>query len=187
VRRGKRSAYTSLPTTLSPPPWCRGAADRRVARRAPASRGGPPRSERAPASRSFPVGDWDRYEPVQFLGAGGMGRVFKARDPKLQRFVALKFLRENEPEHVRRLLREAQAQASIDHPNICKVYEVGEVDGQFYIAMQYIKGKALRAAKEEMSFEAKVEVIRKVAEAMHAAHRLGVTHRDIKPANIMRG
>ena len=67
------------------------------------------------------IQSWTRYENVEFLGAGGMGKVYKATDPKLHRVVALKFLRENEPDHVRRLLREAQAQASIDHPNICKV------------------------------------------------------------------
>lgn len=136
-------------------------------------------------SRRFPDRQWGRYEQVKFLGSGGMGRVFKAKDPRLQRHVALKFLRDDEPEHMRRFAREAQAQASIDHPNICKVYEVGEVEGQSYIAMQYIEGKSLRAMKQELSLDAKVELMRKVAEAMHAAHRLGVIHRDLKPANIM--
>ncbi|MFO0592334.1 MAG: protein kinase [Polyangiaceae bacterium] len=140
---------------------------------------------RPPPSVRLPNPQWTRYTNIEFVGTGGMGRVYKALDPKLNRVVALKFLRENEPAAVRRLLREAKAQASIDHPNICKVYEVGEVDGQSYIAMQYIEGRSLRAMRRELSLDAKVEIMRKVAEAMHAAHRLGVIHRDIKTANIM--
>lgn len=138
-----------------------------------------------PPSVRLPNPQWTRYTAIEFVGTGGMGRVYKALDPRLNRVVALKFLRENEPAQVRRLLREAKAQASIDHPNICKVYEVGEVDGQSYIAMQYIDGRSLRAMRRELSLDAKVEIMRKVAEAMHAAHRLGVIHRDIKTANIM--
>jgi serine/threonine-protein kinase len=144
-----------------------------------------PPSQDPSTSLPFPAPGWTRYENVEFLGAGGMGRVFKARDPRLNRVVALKFLRDNDPEQVRRLLREAKAQASIDHTNICKVYEVGEAAGQSYIAMQYIEGRSLREMKGEISIDAKIEIMRKVAEAMHEAHRLGVIHRDIKLANIM--
>ncbi len=146
--------------------------------------GRPDNGERASATPPS-IQSWTRYQNVELLGAGGMGRVYKATDPRLHRVVALKFLRDNEADHVRRLLREAQAQASIDHPNICKVYEVGEVQGQSYIAMQYIEGKSLRAMNKVLPLDAKIEIMRKVAEAMHAAHRLGVIHRDIKTANIM--
>src|SRR4051812_11734965 len=140
----------------------------------------------APGSvRAFPVPGWDRYEIVEFLGAGGMGRVFKARDPRLNRFVALKLIRGDEPELIRRLLREAQAQARVDHENVCKVYEVGEVEGLPYIAMQYIVGDSLKEARDRMTLDQKVEVMRQVAVGLHAAHRLGLVHRDIKPANIM--
>lgn len=136
-------------------------------------------------SRSFPIPQWDRYEDIEFLGAGGMGKVFKARDPRLGRDVALKLLRETEPELVRKLLREARTQARIAHEHICKVYEVGEVEGQPYIAMQYIEGRSLNELKREMSPEQKIAVVRDIAEALHAAHRAALIHRDVKPANIV--
>lgn len=135
--------------------------------------------------RAFPVQGWDRYEVIAFLGAGGMGRVFKARDPRLNRFVALKLIRGDDPELVSRLMREARAQARIDHEYVCKVYEVGDAEGHPYVAMQYVVGASLREARDEMTLEQKVEVIRKVACGLHAAHRTGLVHRDIKPTNIM--
>ncbi|HLM75302.1 MAG TPA: protein kinase [Polyangiaceae bacterium] len=144
-----------------------------------------PRSSQVPSSRVFPVAGWDRYERIEFLGAGGMGKVFKAEDPRLGRLVALKLLRDSDPELVRKLLREARAQARIEHEHICKVFEAGEVGGHPYIAMQYIKGRSLKELKRELTLEQKVAAIRDVAEALHAAHRAGLIHRDIKPANIM--
>ena len=144
-----------------------------------------PRPLEAPSSRVFPVAGWDRYEKIEFLGAGGMGKVFKAEDPRLGRPVALKLLRDSEPELVRKLLREARAQARIEHEHICKVFEAGEVGGHPYIAMQYIKGRSLKELKRELTLEQKVSALRDVAEALHAAHRAGLIHRDIKPANIM--
>jgi tetratricopeptide (TPR) repeat protein/predicted Ser/Thr protein kinase len=145
-----------------------------------------PKRSQAPGSlRSFPVPEWDRYTIVEFLGAGGMGRVFKARDPRLGRFVALKLIRGDDPALVGRFLREAQAQARIEHEHICKVYEVGEVGGHPYIAMQYIPGVSLKEAKDGMTLEQKIDVVRRVATGLHAAHRIGLIHRDIKPANIM--
>src|SRR5262249_44947935 len=89
-------------------------------------------------ARAYPVPNWDRFEPGEFIGEGGMGRVYKARDPRLNRYVALKFLRGGDPQQVRRFIREAQTQARIDHAHICKVHEVGEVEGMPYIAMAYI-------------------------------------------------
>ena len=143
--------------------------------------------DRTPASLSRlpPVNLGDRYEIIEFIGAGGMGKVFKARDPRLGRYVALKFILYDDPELVRRLLAEARAQARIRHENICKVYEVGEAEGHPYVAMQLIEGESLRVAKWKMSIEQKVAVIADVAEALHAAHRIGLIHRDVKPANIM--
>lgn len=136
-------------------------------------------------SRLPPVLCWDRYEILEFLGAGGMGKVFKARDPRLGRYVALKFILYDDPELVRRLTVEARAQARIQHERICKVYEVGEVEGHPYVAMQLIEGESLRGAKWRMTLEQKVAIVADVAEALHAAHRIGLIHRDIKPANIM--
>ena len=136
--------------------------------------------------RRPPVTEWARYQIEGFLGAGGMGSVFKARDARLGRFVALKFLRDSDgqPEQRRRFDREARAQARLDHPSICKIFEVGEVDGHPYIAMQYLEGQPLSAIKHELTVEQKVKLIREVAEALHAAHREGLIHRDVKPGHV---
>jgi len=128
---------------------------------------------------------WRQYEDLRLLGEGGMGRIFRAVDPALKRLVALKFLRREAPDLVARFVQEAQHQAMVDHPNVCKVYEVGEWQGQTFIAMQFIDGQTLEAAREDMSLMQKVEVMEAVAEAIHMAHRQGLIHRDLKPANIM--
>ncbi len=132
----------------------------------------------------FPVEDWDRYKFVEFLGEGGMGRVFKAFDPRLKRHVALKFVRSDDAGFSLRLMHEAQAQARVDHPNVCSVYEVGEVEGKVYLALPFINGQPLDEAAASMNLEQKVRVMADVAEGLNAAHRLGLIHRDIKPANI---
>ena len=146
---------------------------------------GVPDEPAAPAPTGFPITDWNRYEYVSFLGRGGMGVVFKARDPQLRRHVALKFLVRAEPERARRFVAEARAQARVEHEHVCKVYEVGNARGVPYIAMQYIDGITLGAAGEQMSLEDKVHVMRKVADAVHAAHQGGLIHRDLKRSNVM--
>ncbi|HEX3528011.1 MAG TPA: protein kinase [Thermoanaerobaculia bacterium] len=130
---------------------------------------------------------WPRYRLERQLGAGGMGTVFLAWDPSLSRRVALKFLHRNEPQQTERFLREARSQARVEHPNICKVHEVGEVDGRPYIAMQLIEGKNLSELRGELSVEEMVRLLRDVARAIQAAHRSGLIHRDLKPANILVG
>lgn len=127
----------------------------------------------------------NRYECLGLIGEGGMGQVFKARDLQLQRYTALKFLRGDDPSLIERCLQEAQAQARIEHEHICKVYEAGEVNGLPYIAMQYIEGESLKACQNQLSLADKVKVMIAVAEAVHAAHKIGLIHRDIKPTNIM--
>lgn len=114
-----------------------------------------------------------------------MGTVYRAWDTVLGREVALKVLREPTPSLVRGVLREAQLQARIDHDHVVRVYEVGEVDGRGYIAMQYVAGAPLHAVAAHLSLEEKVEVLRQVAEAIQAAHDQGVIHRDLKPSNIL--
>jgi serine/threonine-protein kinase len=133
----------------------------------------------------FPVTDWDRYEIEEFIGRGGMGDVYKAKDPRLGRYVALKFLRRDDPELVERFTREARAQARIDHDNVCPVYEVGEIDGHSYIAMQYVAGGSLKQIADLLSLRQKAQIMRSVADALHAAHLAGLIHRDIKPGNIL--
>ncbi len=138
-----------------------------------------------PSEPPFPVAGWDRYTPVRFLGQDGMGVVFLAIDTRLRREVAIKFVRGNSADHVRRLISEARNQARVSHERICKVYEVDEVEGKVYIAMQYIAGKPLGRMADELTLEQKVTLVRGAAEGIHAAHTEGIIHRDLKPSNIM--
>lgn len=135
--------------------------------------------------RALPLALLDRYHDIRHIGEGSMGTVYRALDTRLGRLVALKLLKSDAPEDTRRFLREARAQAKIEHANVCRVYEVGEADGEPFIAMELIEGEPLDRAQHRMSLEQKVKVIREVAEGLHAAHRLGLIHRDVKPGNIM--
>jgi Protein kinase domain len=115
----------------------------------------PPEEVVAPARLAGgpPVTRWDRYELFELLGKGGMGSVYKARDRRLGRTVAIKFLLGADPSLTMRFLREAHAQASIDHPNVCRVYDVGEVEGRAYIALQFVDGEPLHKAAARMSLD----------------------------------
>jgi len=128
---------------------------------------------------------WKDYQDLTFVSEGALGRIFRAFDPRLKRFVALKFLRRDEPELIERFVLEAQHQATVEHPNICRVYEVGSWKGQAFLAMQFIEGETLDLAASRLDLMQKVEILETIAEAIHAAHRKDLIHRDIKPANIM--
>jgi len=150
----------------------------------------PNRQAPALARDTLPFPKWERYQILSFLGAGGMGTVYRARDNRLSRTVAIKFLRCSQADAFakrqrRRFEREARAQASIEHPHICKIYEVGEVEGQPYIAMQLIRGSSLAGLQRILNREEKVRIIKQIAEALHAAHSQNLIHRDIKPSNII--
>lgn len=126
-----------------------------------------------------------RYQLSTRIGSGGMGEVYKAYDPTLDRWVALKILYPGDPRRIARFFQEARAQARVKHPHICPVFEVGEEKGRPYIAMQYIEGKTLDEMAKELPREALLRIIYKVAMALHSAHMQGLIHRDIKPSNIM--
>ncbi|MDI1429124.1 serine/threonine-protein kinase [Polyangium sorediatum] len=142
-----------------------------------------PSSPSSPSS--IPLGLLTRFGEFHFLGSGGMGAVYRARDRHLGRDVAVKFLHQADPETNRTLLREARAQARIEHEHACKVYEVGTDGDRPYIVMQYIAGEPLDLAGEWMTREQKVRAVQQVSMALHEAHRLGIIHRDVKPGNIM--
>ena len=135
-------------------------------------------------------GTISRYRLLEKLGEGGMGVAYKAEDTTLQRNVALKFLAPHlarDPQAKQRFLREARAAASVDHPNICAVHEIDEVDGQTFISMAYIEGQTLDRKIEQGPLELgeTVQIASEVALGLEAAHHKGVVHRDIKGANIM--
>jgi tetratricopeptide (TPR) repeat protein/predicted Ser/Thr protein kinase len=126
-----------------------------------------------------------RFRDLQLLGSGGMGTVYKAHDPTLGRFVALKLIQGNDTRFAARLLKEARAQARIEHDRVCRVYEAGIEQGRPFIAMQLIEGRTLDAVADELGLEEKLRLVREVADAIHAAHRVGLIHRDLKPSNVM--
>ncbi len=135
----------------------------------------------------------DRFVVIEPIGVGAMGRVYRARDPQLDRDVAIKLVRRellegdgSEPRHHARMMEEARALAQLDHPNVVSIYEVGEVHGGVFIAMQYVQGPTLRRwlDRSPRTWSQIVQVFLGAARGLAAAHAAGLVHRDFKPANV---
>ena len=127
----------------------------------------------------------ERYGTAVHLGSGSSGEIFRSYDSRLGHHVALKFLQRDNPTLIRRMLREAEAQAQIDHPGICKIYETGRLDDRPFISMELIEGEELGTAAAKLPVNERVALMVQVAEAVQAAHGHGMIHRDLKPENIL--
>src|SRR5438270_5904314 len=130
------------------------------------------------------------YEIVSALGAGGMGEVYRARDTRLARDVAIKVLSEDlssNPDLKARFEREARAISALSHPHICHLYDIGSQDGTDYLVMELLEGESLerRLEKGALPLKQALEFTIQIAEALEKAHKNGIVHRDLKPANVM--
>src|SRR5450432_900278 len=130
------------------------------------------------------------YEIVSPLGAGGMGEVYRARDTRLEREVAVKVLPANlssDPSLRQRLEREARAVSKLSHPHICMLHDIGHQDGVDFLVMELVEGETLeqRLAKGPLPPDQTLRYAAQIADALAKAHKLGITHRDLKPSNVM--
>jgi len=130
------------------------------------------------------------YEILELLAIGGMGEIYKARDTRLERVVALKILPmefTGDMERLKRFQREARAASALNHPHIATVHDIGETEGLHFIVMEYVEGLTLaeRIAKGPMETSEVIDISVQICEALEVAHLKGVIHRDIKPANLM--
>src|SRR5690349_11834073 len=131
-----------------------------------------------------------KYHIIERVGRGGMGMIYKAHDPMLDRLVALKVISSevDVTEELRaRFFREAQACARLSHPNIVTVYDMGEDAGRLFIVMEFLEGEELRrlvAQRKALALEDRLSIMVQVCDGLHYAHQKGIVHRDIKPGNI---
>src|SRR5438445_1477473 len=129
------------------------------------------------------------HDITALLGKGGMGEVYRARDTKLKRDVAIKIMPEafsRDPDRVNRFQREAEVLASLNHPNVAAIYDLQEADGSRYLVLELVEGETLadRIARGPIPVEEALDIAKNICEALEAAHEKGIIHRDLKPANV---
>src|SRR5438552_14807166 len=137
-----------------------------------------------------PGGRLGPYEIQSPLGVGGMGEVYKARDTRLDRVVAIKILPESlaaDPQFRERFDREARAISQLTHPHICVLHDIGRQDGTDFLVLEYLEGETLaeRLKKGALPLDQALSLAIQIASALGQAHRAGITHRDLKPGNVM--